>query len=450
VPRPSAADALLVTWLDLRLPRTRARRRSSLVQWHALVYVRLALLLVAWAAVSLRWLSWHALPFQALIAAFVLWHAIRRERLLAGYAEIESQLLAAEERYRGLVETLPLATYIDRPDGGSGAAWLSPQITGITSYRPEEYIEDPQLLAKVVHPGDRERVLDEIGRVKRTGGSRDHEYRIVRRDGSIVWIHDSAVSDGRFTRGFVVDVTARREAELELEAQNEQLRQLDGLKDEFIALVSHELRTPLTSIRGYLELMREDTRLTDEQAHFLETIDRNTHRLQRVVGDLLFCAQVEAGKLTLERGSVDVNAVVADSLDAARPAARTKGIDLAAELADLPEISGDRARLAQVLDNLISNAVKFTPRGGIVRLSTQTSEGEVTVQVADNGVGIPAHEVPQLFQRFFRTERATATAVPGTGLGLAIAKAIVEGHGGRITVDSVEGAGTTFLISLPV
>jgi PAS domain S-box-containing protein len=369
------------------------------------------------------------------------------------FARVEDQLSVAEERYRALVETLPLATYIDRDDRTTGTAWISPQIEEITSYSPAEWTNNPNLLYEVLHPEDRDEILSEMQRVKESGGSRENEYRMVRRDGTMVWVHDSAVTivegDRRYARGFVVDVTARREAELELERQNEQLRQLDSLKDEFVALVSHELRTPLTSIRGYLELMCEDGNLTPEQVHFLETIDRNAQRLQRVVGDLLFCAQVEAGKLSLESGTVDVNTVVEESVQTAQPSAGAKSITLNAELGDLPEIEGDRARLSQVLDNFLSNAVKFTPSEGTVTVTTVRLPGEIEIRISDTGMGIPADELPRLFQRFFRTERATSAAIPGTGLGLAIAKAIVTGHGGRICVDSTEGVGTTFSVILP-
>jgi len=221
------------------------------------------------------------------------------------------------------------------------------------------------------------------------------------------------------------------------------------LKDEFIALVSHELRTPLTSIRGYLELLREDTKLSHEQLQFLETIDRSSQRLQNVVGDLLFVAQVEAGKLSLEQGVVDLNTIVADAVEVVRPTADAKSITIVASLDAAPEISGDRARLAQVLDNLVSNAVKFTPSGGTVTVKTLIRPGEIELIVSDTGMGIPADELPRLFERFFRAERATAAAIPGTGLGLAIVKTIVTGHGGRIRVESEDGAGTTFRIVLP-
>jgi PAS domain S-box-containing protein len=371
----------------------------------------------------------------------------------AWFASVEDKLVEAEELYRVLVETLPLATYIDRDDRETGTSWISAQIEAITSYSAAEWTANPDLLGEVLHPDDKERVLAEMKRVKESGGSRDDEYRMVRRDGTVVWIHDVAVTviegSRRYARGFVVDVTARREAELELERQNDQLRQLDRLKDEFVALVSHELRTPLTSIRGYLELITEDTNLTEDQTRFIETIDRNAQRLQRVVGDLLFVAQVEAGKLSLEVADVNPNTLVEEAVQAAGPSAAAKSIELTAHLGELPEIRGDRARLAQVLDNFISNAIKFTPSFGRVTVTTRVLPGEVEVVVSDSGMGIPADELPLLFQRFFRAERATAGAIPGTGLGLAIAKAIVTGHGGRIRVESEDGAGTTFRVILP-
>jgi signal transduction histidine kinase len=193
----------------------------------------------------------------------------------------------------------------------------------------------------------------------------------------------------------------------------------------------------------------DDTNITDEQAHFMRTIDGNAVRLQRVVGDLLFLAQVEAGKLSLEHERLDINDVVADAVEAAQPAARAKSIELSAETRTLPTIVGDRARLAQVLDNFVSNAIKFTPAGGRVIVTTTVCEDGVEVQVADTGVGVPPEELPRLFQRFFRTHAATTQAIPGTGLGLAIAKAIVDGHGGRIDVESEEGTGTIFRFRLP-
>jgi PAS domain S-box-containing protein len=241
-------------------------------------------------------------------------------------------------------------------------------------------------------------------------------------------------------------------AQRDLFAQNERLRELDRLKDEFIALVSHELRTPLTSIRGYTELLLDGEAgdLTDEQRQFLGVVERNSHRLLHLVGDLLFLAQVEAGKLVLDVDGLDLAAVASESVETARPQAEAKEITLTLATGPVPLVAGDRARIAQLLDNLVSNAVKFTPEGGRVDVRVGSVDGQAVLEVRDSGMGIPPEEQEFLFERFFRTTTATEQAIQGTGLGLAISKAIVEAHSGRITVASEEGAGTTFRVTLPL
>jgi signal transduction histidine kinase len=248
---------------------------------------------------------------------------------------------------------------------------------------------------------------------------------------------------------------ARAEAERArhtLSDQNKRLRELDRLKDEFLSLVSHELRTPLTSIRGYLDLVLDEEagELNPEQHRFLKAVERNSGRLLRLVGDLLFVAQADAGRLTLERAKVDVSALAADCVEAARPVADQKRIDLQLAAVPVPALVGDRGRLSQVLDNLVSNALKFTPEGGRVAVRTSANGDHVELEVEDSGMGIPAAEQPRLFERFFRAAAATEQAIPGTGLGLAIVKAIVEAHAGRIEVVSVPDQGTTFRVELPL
>jgi signal transduction histidine kinase len=240
----------------------------------------------------------------------------------------------------------------------------------------------------------------------------------------------------------------------EIGSRNEQLRELDRLKDDFVASVSHELRTPLTSIRGYLELVLdgEAGEINDEQRHFLSVVERNADRLLRVVGDLLFVAQVDAGKIALEPGPTDLEELARHAVEAARPAATEKNIELELELEldELGELQADRARIAQVLDNLISNAVKFTPAGGRVAVRTLRSGDMAVLEVADTGMGISTPDQEQLFERFFRADSATEHAIQGTGLGLAIVKAIVEAHDGAISVVSIQGEGATFRIELPL
>jgi len=264
-------------------------------------------------------------------------------------------------------------------------------------------------------------------------------------------LHELAEERGRL---FESERAARAEAETVqrlLAEQNDRLRELDRLKDEFVSLVSHELRTPLTSIRGYVELMLDDpTTLSPDQHRFLEIVDRNSERLLELVGDLLFLAQIDAGKLVIEVDTVDLNQVVEECVETASPAAGERGIDLSANLDPVPEIQGDRARLVQVLDNLVSNAVKFTPTGGRVDVRLRADGDAAVLEVQDTGLGIPADEQAQLFDRFFRSSTATLNAIPGTGLGLTITKAIVERHGGLIAVDSTEKVGTTVRVRLPL
>jgi len=234
--------------------------------------------------------------------------------------------------------------------------------------------------------------------------------------------------------------------------QNERLLELDRMKDEFVALVSHELRTPLTSILGYLELVLEGDagEVTEEQRQFLSVVERNSQRLLRLVGDLLLIAQIEAGKLTLQYGVVDLAKLARDCVEAARPRADEKGVDLVLDTGPVPALSGDRVRLAQLLDNLVSNAIKFTPEGGRVTVGLAREDGHALLAVSDTGIGIPPDEQARLFERFFRTSGATKRAIQGTGLGLAITKAIAEAHGGEISLESAENVGTTFRIVLPL
>jgi signal transduction histidine kinase len=234
--------------------------------------------------------------------------------------------------------------------------------------------------------------------------------------------------------------------------RNRRLRRLDRMKDDFVASVSHELRTPLTSIRGYLDLVLdgEAGELNEEQERFLRVVERNADRILRVVGDLLFVAQADAGKISLDTEPVDIGEVAAEAAEALGPAAADKEIELAVELDDVGELDADRARLAQVLDNLVSNAVKFTPAGGRVAVRTVRHGDSVIVEVADTGMGMSHEEVEQVFTRFFRTRGATDGAIQGTGLGLGIAKAIVSAHGGEISVESAVGRGTTFRVELPL
>ena len=244
---------------------------------------------------------------------------------------------------------------------------------------------------------------------------------------------------------------ARREAEQAqrlLAYQNEQLVEIDTLKDEFVSSVSHELRTPLTSISGYVELLLEDEP-NEEKRGYLAIVDRNAHRLLGLVSDLLFTARLQDGRLELERSEVDLAELVRHSVESARPRAENSAIEFTIEIGDVPSALGEQVRLSQLLDNLVSNAIKFTPHGGRVTVRLTEEDGLARIEVSDTGIGIPDEEREKLFERFFRSQTALERQIQGTGLGLYISKAIVEAHGGRIGVQSTEGEGTTFVVELP-
>ncbi|MDX6425784.1 MAG: hypothetical protein QOD52_1189 [Gaiellaceae bacterium] len=253
-------------------------------------------------------------------------------------------------------------------------------------------------------------------------------------------------------RAGLAERLARREAEQAqqlLTFQNEQLVEIDRLKDEFVSSISHELRTPLTSIAGYVELLQEEESDPQKLGH-LAIVARNSERLLALVTDLLFAARLQYGRLELERSPVDVRSLVVQCVDSARPRARAASVRLQLQVEDVPQIAGEPAKLAQLLDNLVSNAIKFTPSNGHVNVRLTPHPEMIRIEVSDTGIGIPDVERERLFERFFRAQSALERQIQGTGLGLYISKAIVDAHDGRIGVTSTPGMGTTFIVELPV
>ena len=226
---------------------------------------------------------------------------------------------------------------------------------------------------------------------------------------------------------------------------------LERMKDEFVGTVSHELRTPLAAIKGFVELVADGEAgpVTATQREFLEISSRNADRLTALINDLLDVNRMEASGLELREDPVDLADVLGDVAATFRPAAEAKGLEFRADAVNLPRIIGDRDRLIQVFNNLVSNAIKYTPRGE-VGIVARVWEGEVEILVWDTGIGLSPEEQAHLFTKFFRGGHRIAREAGGTGLGLVIAKAIVERHSGRIVVESDSGAGTRFRVFLPL
>jgi signal transduction histidine kinase len=256
----------------------------------------------------------------------------------------------------------------------------------------------------------------------------------------------------RMLRSLVDERALRSKAEAEMAERKRIQKEADRLRSEFFASLSHELRTPLTSIIGYTDLLLGGVagELTPQQRDFVQVTERNAQRELRLVNDLLFASMTGEGKFKIDRASVDLRAVIADSVEACGPMAEKQEVQMTYNASSAPALSGDKDRLAQMLDNLLSNALKFTPPGGRAEVGLHENGDCARVEVWNSDSYVPPDERDQLFERFFRSRDAAERVIPGVGLGLAISKAIVEAHGGTIGVESEPGQGTTFVVELPL
>jgi len=229
---------------------------------------------------------------------------------------------------------------------------------------------------------------------------------------------------------------------------------LDELRREFVANVSHELRTPLTNIKSYVETIIDDGRdLPDEtREQFLEIILNESNRMTRIVKDLLTLSKIDYGKAELSLSEVSVKSLLTGAYNAILIDARNHGHTLRLEVEeDLPMVKVDRTRMEQVVVNILGNAVKYTPNGGNIVLSARRyDDKKIEICVEDNGIGIPESDMPRIFERFYRVDKARSREFGGTGLGLAIAREIVQQHNGEIEIESVFGSGTKVMIILPI
>jgi signal transduction histidine kinase len=265
------------------------------------------------------------------------------------------------------------------------------------------------------------------------------------------------MQEGRSDRGVAVclDISQRKEAEVERErllareqASRTKAERATKLRDEILAVVAHDLRDPVHTIAMAASNMLELPLPQHENVRQLAVIRRAARRMDRLIGDLLDVSRIESGSFAIRLATVAIPALLDETMDAFELQAAPRGVALATECAsDVPSVTGDRDRLAQVLSNLIANALKFTPRDGHIRLRATRAGDHVQVSVEDSGVGIPAEQLSFVFDRFWQANR---TSRSGVGLGLAIAKGIVEAHGGRIWAESAVDRGTTIHFTIPM
>jgi len=371
----------------------------------------------------------------------------------------EETLRASEERFRIMADTAPvmiwmsgtdkLCTFFNKP-------WL--EFTG----RPLE-AELGNGWTEGVHPEDLEHCLQTYVASFETRRPFRMDYRLRRHDGQYRWIFDQGVprfsSSGEFLGyiGSCVDVTERKQAEAEREKLAEEqaaraaAEAANRSKDEFLAMVSHELRSPLSAILSYAQTLRVGPRDTDAINRVVTVIERNTKAQIQIIEDLLDSARITTGKLRIELAPIDLVPVLEAALETVRPAASAKGVTLVLNCERKPiEALADPARLQQIVWNLLTNAIKFTPEGGRVSLAMNRDAGQIRIIVSDTGQGIEPDFLPFVFQRFSQTDASSARRFGGLGLGLSLVKELVELHGGTISAKSEGvGRGATFTVSFP-
>ena len=371
-------------------------------------------------------------------------------------------LQESERRFRGFAEHTENVLWIIRGDREE-LIYVNPAFARIYGRGTDELYEDFRRLAEYVHEEERERARAFWDKCRQ--GLTVEEYRIVRPDGSLAWIRRRGFpipdEEGKveFRAGISEDITQEKHLQqerdrlLDSERTARQMAERSSrLKDDFLATLSHELRSPLNAILGWVQILRMKPPASEVLNKAIEAIERNSHAQARLIEDLLDMSSIVSGKFRLEVQTVDLATLIQATVESVLPAAEAKEIRLQQVLDPLVgPIKGDPNRLQQVIWNVLSNAVKFTSKGGMIQVHLERVNSHCQISVSDTGCGIRPEFLPFVFDRFRQQDSTTTRTEGGLGLGLAIVKQLVEHHGGSVAVKSSgEGHGATFIIRLPI
>jgi len=397
----------------------------------------------------------------------VIWDGVVIE--ISDRKKAEQQLQKLSERLELALQSAQIGVW--EYDYASDRLFMDDRMLAIYGISPEAFQGTYADWSNRVHPDDLLHAQPDTSNEQTICNS---EFRIIRPDGTIRWIMSFSLRQrnpqGEVVRavGMNLDISDRKQTELQLQRINEELVRATRLKDEFLANMSHELRTPLNAILGMTEILQEAIfgDLNDRQRQSIQTIEQSSNHLLELINDILDVAKIEAGQIKLLCQPCHIESLCQSSLIFIKQQAFSKNIQLETEIpANLPRINLDERRIRQVLINLLSNAVKFTPNGGQIALkvsyiafldeTNSSDNGAMTcdiieISITDTGIGIAPDQIKRLFQPFVQVESALNRSYSGTGLGLALVKRLVELHGGEVRLSSELGVGSCFTIALPV
>jgi len=381
-------------------------------------------------------------------------HVISVSRDVTARVEAERERRKAYELFQ--IMTTEASDIIILYDANAKVLFASDALARVLGRKPHE-IEGRKWLKELAHPDDYD-YLTKLELPPKPGETLTLSYRLKHGAGHYVWLE--VITRGRYDENGKVlgllsvarDITARKQQELETKAAQERAEAANKAKSQFLANMSHELRTPLNAIIGFADLMRMETfgpLGNPRYGEYATLVYDSGGLLLDLITDMLDMAKIEAGKLELNMERVDLAGTIEDTVRLLRDRASTGGVTLVVETdKTMPSLLADRRAVKQIVLNLLSNAIKFTPPGGHVHIRTSRTDAGACIAVADDGIGIPESEIGRLGQPFEQVCGDPMLAKSGTGLGLALVKALAQKHGGTMTIESAEGAGTTVSVTL--
>jgi PAS domain S-box-containing protein len=341
--------------------------------------------------------------------------------------------------------------------------FVSEHVEEMLGYSSEEWLSTPNFWLHIVHPDDHERAAAEAAAIFASGKGGTSRFRWMHKDGHEVWVEAQSIvvsdeSGPIGMRGVTMDITPAVRAEIEraelLQRESharEEAEEASRLKEEFLATVSHELRTPLNAVVGWSRLLRGGQLDPNGATHAIEIIERNALMQKQIVEDLLDVSRIITGKLRINTQPVDLLLVIHAAIDAIRPAAEAKEIEIRTHFA-APGVTvrADVERLQQVFWNLLANAVKFTPAHGAIDVYVQQQDSLAEIRIEDSGPGVPEDFMPRIFERFSQADGSSTRKHGGLGLGLAIVRHLVELHGGTVSASNKDkNGGAVLTVLLP-